>query len=87
MKGTGLQAHHIIEKRFAEVLGLKSDFMSSVALTREQHQAFTNAWREWFPYGITDYASLTKDKIWEAAQNIYKEIPELLEATRNEIFK
>jgi RHS repeat-associated protein len=83
IKGLGLQAHHIIEKRFANVLGLGSD---SVALTPEEHQIFTNAWRAWFAYGKTDYQSKTEEEIWQAAQKIYENYPELLESAKKALF-
>ncbi len=45
-KGTGLEAHHLIEKRFAKMLGVNPGEMVSVALTKAEHQSFTNAWRK-----------------------------------------
>lgn len=86
VSGTGLQVHHIVEKRFASTLGIQNtNSMFSVALTPEEHQVFTNAWRSLVPYG-TDYTSLTKEQIWTYAQSIYMEYPELLEAARQTIF-
>jgi RHS repeat-associated protein len=75
----GLQAHHIIEKRFAPSLGIQnSGTMPSVAVTPFQHQIFTNAWRAAFPYGVTNYQTLTKEAIWVEAQRIYANYPALL---------
>src|SRR5690606_19837283 len=51
LKGTGLQAHHLVEQRFAGVLGQNARQMASVAVTKAEHQAFTNAWRQAIPYG------------------------------------
>lgn len=83
----GYEIHHIIEKRF---IGATSDSSSgrmlSTALTPDQHQAFTNAWRREFAYGQTNYETLTPNQVWEAAQKIYAEHPELLEAARKTIF-
>ena len=45
--------------------------MLSAALTPDQHQVFTNAWRSRFAYGKTDYANLSPNDIWNAAQRIY----------------
>lgn len=59
--------------------------MSSVAVTKDEHQIFTNAWRQVIPYG-TDYSSLTKKQIWDAAQEIYKDSPELLNAAKKQIY-
>lgn len=46
IKGTGLHAHHIIEKRFANILELNANDMLSVAVTITEHQKFTNDWRK-----------------------------------------
>jgi hypothetical protein len=85
IRGTGLQAHHIIEQRFATRLGLDPGQMQSVALTLEEHQMFTNAWRSQIGYGV-DYTLLTADDIWFAAQQVYADYPELLEAARQTLF-
>ncbi len=74
-----MEAHHIIEKRLVQYLDIATDTMLSVALTKEEHQKFTNAWRAWFPYGM-DYSKLTIAELWDAAQEIYKDYPELLDA-------
>ncbi len=47
---TGLRAHHLIEKRFADLLGSEGGKIPSIALTLEEHQAFTNAWRKAIGY-------------------------------------
>ena len=85
LKGTGLQAHHIIEKRLVKYLGINANEMLSVAVTAAEHQKFTNAWRDIFKYG-TDYSKLTKNDIWKAAQKIYKDYPELLKAAKKTLF-
>jgi hypothetical protein len=84
-RGTGLHAHHIIEQRFAARLGLDVGQMQSVALTPGEHQIFTNAWRSQIGLG-TDYMLLTVDDIWSAAQQVYADYPELLEAARQTLF-
>ena len=87
LSGTGLESHHIVEKRLAKALGISdSNLMDSVAVTKAEHQAFTNAWRSEIPYG-TDYGNLTKTQIWDKAQTIYKNYPELLESAKNTIFR
>ncbi|UTY59245.1 RHS repeat-associated core domain-containing protein [Massilia sp. erpn] len=77
--GTGLEAHHLIEKRFASVLGVAEKEMKSIALTEAEHQAFTNAWRKLIPYG-EGTANATKDQVESAAKQIYKNYPEILKA-------
>jgi hypothetical protein len=51
LKGTGLQAHHVVEQRFAGVMGGNATQRMSVAVTPAEHQVFTNAWRQAIPYG------------------------------------
>lgn len=88
--GTGLQAHHLIEKRFAERLGLDPGRIPSIALTLEEHRMFTNAWRQAIGYigdrNPTTTANATLQDIWLAAQRIYADYPELLEAVRQILF-
>jgi hypothetical protein len=89
--GSSLFRHHIVEQRFAKVLGIgDTDTMLSVVLTKEEHQVFTNAWRRAIGY-ITDSNpfktnTASKKDIWNAAQDIYKGYPDLLEAARKTIF-
>jgi len=85
LKGTGLQAHHIIEKRLVKHLGINADQMLSVAVTAAEHQKFTNAWRAHFKYGM-DYSDLTQADIWDVAQTIYKDYPDLLDAAYKTLF-
>ena len=74
--GTNLQAHHLIEGRFAGLFGVNKNAMSSIALTADEHQAFTNAWRHAIPHG-TD---ASKAQVVRAAQRIYQDYPALLRA-------
>ena len=76
--GNGLEVHHIVEKRFARIIDVEENDMLSIALSHEEHLVFTNAWRTKLPYG----KSYDLDRIWEAAQDIYKNYPNLLEAAR-----
>lgn len=73
LKGTGLQAHHIVDQRFK--LGIED----TVAVTTEEHQIFTNGMRKILPYG-NDY---TINEIWEAAQSVYADYPAILDAIRS----
>ncbi|WP_299244094.1 DUF6443 domain-containing protein [uncultured Aquimarina sp.] len=82
--GTGLQAHHLIEQRFANLLGVKVSQMASIALTKAEHQIFTNAWRSEIGYegskaAITTLGA-TADDVYKAARKIYKNYPEILKA-------
>jgi hypothetical protein len=79
LQGTGLQAHHLIEQRFAQLLGAEAGEMASIALTRAEHQAFTNAWRAAIPYG-EGTANATVDQVMNAARQIYQQYPTILRA-------
>ena len=85
LRGTGLEAHHIIEKRLVKYLNINPDDILSVALTKEEHRAFTNAWRKYFEYGM-DYSTLTKEQIMDAAIEIYAEYPELIGAAYKSLY-
>lgn len=79
MKGTGLQAHHLIEQRFTGVLGQNARQGLSVAVTQAEHQAFANAWRLAIPYGAGT-ANATEAQIMNAARQIYSDYPQILNA-------
>lgn len=84
----GIQVHHLIEKRFLEqmkvILGNNTSSWSSVVLTRAEHQAFTNAWRQRIGYGTTPgttgfhTGNATPELIREVARDIYRNYPEIL---------
>lgn len=85
-KGSGLEVHHIVEKRFANSIGIQNtDDMLSIALDKQTHRKFTKAWRDEFKYGI-NYSALGKNDVWNAAQRVYANYPSLLEAARKTIF-
>ena len=85
LKGTGLEAHHVVEKRLVKYLGIDSSSMLSVAVTKSEHQKFTNAWRGIIKYG-TDYSTLGKDEIYAAAKAVYKDYPDLIQAAYTTLF-
>jgi len=71
LQGTCLEAHHLLEQRFAPQLGRRPRDMLSVAVTDDEHQVFTNAWRKAIPYGKKTRKA-TLDQIHGAACQIYK---------------
>ena len=81
-KELGLEVHHIVEKRFADSLGVVKNSMPSIALTHDHHAVYTKAWRQNLPYGRT----YSPTEIWSAAQRVYANDPELLNASRITIF-
>jgi hypothetical protein len=89
-QGAGLEVHHLIEQRFAEKLGLNPANIPSVVLTREEHRVFTNAWRKAIGYrddpNLITTVNATPAHIWAAAQEVYANRPELLEAVRQILF-
>ncbi len=77
---TGLEAHHLIEKRFASRLGINSDEILSVALDKDTHRRITTAFRTKIPYGSTarnasklNTYSASPQQIWNAIVDVYKE--------------
>jgi RHS repeat-associated protein len=74
--GTYLEAHHLVEKRFARILGVNENDMLAIAVTEAEHQVFTNKWRHIIPYGTTP----TRQEIDDAARWVYKGYPEILQA-------
>ena len=90
-KGTGLEAHHLIEQRFAKTLGLNPGDIPSIALTQKEHLTLTKAWRDAIGYSsdgkeLTTLTATTED-IWKAAQKIYANYPELLAAVKKSLGK
>ncbi len=69
-QGGDIQAHHLIEKRFQNVMGGDPDTWDSVVLSRTEHQAFTNAWRREIGYGKGTREATPADVI-AAAHRIY----------------
>jgi len=78
-QGAGLQVHHLLEKRFAPALDQRSRQMLAIVLTKEEHQAFTNAWRAAISYGVGT-ASATSQHVHDAAKQIYVNNPSILKA-------
>ena len=83
-KGTGLEVHHIVEKRFKNDLYItNTNDMLSIVLTKSEHRIYTNAWRREIGYSTGRH---TAEEIWSAAKRIYIDRPDLLEAARKTIF-
>jgi hypothetical protein len=76
IKGSGLEAHHLIEKRFKGLFGESAGQMLSQVLSPENHQAFTNAWRQLIPYG-EGTANATRETVLNAAREVYREFPDI----------
>lgn len=84
-KGNGLEVHHILEKRFKSGIdNKKTGNYLSIALPHNQHVEFTNRWRRQIPYGKSNR---TKFELFEAANHVYYDHPELMGAVVETLFK
>jgi len=73
--GKGFEIHHLIEKRFADLLGVNKNQMPSVVLDHSTHSAYTQMWRQLLPYG----QGHTIEEVYAAARLIYANSPDYLE--------
>ena len=81
-KQGNIQAHHLIEKRFARhfpASGVR-DWLS-VVVTRAEHQTFTNAWRQTIGYGAGAEA-VSRAQVLDAARKAYADYPTILRALK-----
>lgn len=74
-----IQAHHLIERRFARQMGGNTDDWATIVVTRSEHQVFTNAWRRAIPYGAGTRTA-SRAQIEGTARQIYSDYPEILRA-------
>lgn len=83
LKISGLEVHHLFEKRFADKLGLKADDILSVAMDKDTHQKVTNLFREKIQYNsVFDFlhperlttSRATTQQIWDATREVYTEM-------------
>lgn len=80
--GSGLEVHHLIERRFAKQMGMKEADMPSIVLTKDEHRQFTAAWNKAIGRRGTSNTINTETAdyniILEKARTIYEDYPELL---------
>lgn len=87
-KGSGMEAHHVIERRVATGSNWKSSQMPSVELSKSVHRGYTNAWRREVAYKTTFKRSLSfKWSLYKATNKIYKDSRVLRMAARYTIMK
>jgi RHS repeat-associated protein len=79
IKGLGLEAHHLIEKRFADLFHQSIWDMAAVVVTHAEHTVFTKAWQREIPKGVGTLTATAGD-VLAAAGRIYANYPELLKA-------
>ena len=74
------------QETFAQRSAKKEHFarLGSIAVTAEEHQIFTNAWRSEIGYkggsAIINTVNATKEQIHGAATRIYANYPQILKA-------
>ena len=72
-KGSGMEAHHIIEKRLVKGSRWSVSKMPSIELTKTVHRGYTNAWKAAVPYGTRYAPGLAyKYQLYRAANTVYK---------------
>lgn len=80
VKGLGIkdmEVHHLVEKRFADVLGIDSNEILSVALEKDTHRKLTSDFRKEIGY-IYDFSNSKRtntvdaDQVWEAIVKVYE---------------
>lgn len=83
--GSGLEVHHIVEKRFSKMLGFgkTGSSMPSIALPQSKHRDYTTKWRQHVPYGTRP----ERKEVLSAAISIYADDPEMLGAAIYTIVK
>ena len=88
-KNSGLEVHHLIERRLAAILGIKESDIPAIVLTKDEHLEFTLAWRKEIGYkkskASTTTSQATSKNITEAANSIYENFQELLKVTKEAI--
>ncbi len=81
-RGLGLQAHHLIEQRFAPLF-VAGYCTLAVALSPGEHQVITNLWRAVIPYGQGGTGQATVQSVLAAAEEVYWGFPELIGALKS----
>ncbi|MBR0457789.1 MAG: hypothetical protein IJJ26_00995 [Victivallales bacterium] len=77
-KNSGLETHHLIEKRFAGKFGVKQNEMPSINIPKDVHRGYTNDWRNEIGYGDGTKGAEREDII-RAYEKIYEGNPNILE--------
>lgn len=79
-RGSGRQAHHLIEQRFKDLFKDEPDLLKkATSLSPDEHQAFTNLWRDKIPYGAGT-AAATAEQVKAVAREIYVNYPWIIRA-------
>ena len=76
-KGLGLEVHHLIEKRFSQILKIDADEILSIAIDKDVHQAITNKMRRKIPYDTIfkkGTSAASPQDIWTAIVETYTDL-------------
>lgn len=79
-----IEIHHIVEKRFATVLGKSQSEIASVAIDKKLHQKITKRFRQACPTGI-DYSRLSKKQLKKIVKKVYRDMPALKKIALEEL--
>ncbi len=79
VKGTGLETHHLIEKRFAKALNINPNDILSIAIDKKTHKQITRMFRERIGYACDlrhriRTTNASAQDVWDATEYIYKEL-------------
>jgi hypothetical protein len=80
VQGTGLEGHHLIEQRFERYFTGDPRMNLAVAVTKAEHQQFTNAWWGRIKYAEKGTHRTNVTEILDAARVVYKDHPAILKA-------
>lgn len=87
-KGSGMEAHHIVEKRLVKGSSWKASKMPSVELSKSVHRGYTNAWRNEVSYGTKYTPGLAyKYQLYKVSNSVYRRNRVLKMAARYIIWK
>ena len=91
IQGTGLEAHHLLEHRqekLAKALGLDTNKMISVALSKSTHRELTNRWMNALPRRSAEYGKNFRDlwKYRKAIDEVYYDLPELRKLAKYQLY-
>jgi RHS repeat-associated protein len=87
-----VEIHHLIEKRFAKLLGVSSDKILSVAIDKLTHGQITAEFRKKIGYlgdrlsTIRTFTATLQD-LWNALRDVYKDDTEILDILWDTYFK
>ncbi len=83
-KAGKIEIHHIVEKRFAKVIGKSQGEIASVAIDKELHKIISRRFRQACPLG-TNYNKLTRKQVRNIIKKVYGDMPALKQIALQEL--